>query len=73
MTSFYALMKDPRQWIWNFPELEFSNTFCTDITLWLDVTVINAVNLFFSNPPTIEIFQCMRYHEVSLCEHLDQV
>ena len=49
MTSFYALMKVPRQWIWNFLELEFSNTLCTDTTLWLDVTVINAVNLFFSN------------------------
>ena len=60
MTSFYALMKVPRQWIWNFPELEFSNTLCTDITLSLDVTVINAVNLFAQiNPPTMEIFITM--------------
>ena len=47
MAAFYALMKVPKQWIWNFRELELSNTLCTDITLWLDITVINAVNIFF--------------------------
>ena len=47
MAAFYALMKVPKQWIWNFPELELSNTLYTDITLWLDITVINAVNIFF--------------------------